>query len=111
MVYDPVVVIHTSRRRAMTLTRKNLIVDAARVRRCSLTAVTVAELHAGALSPHQAALIDRLAALFTRDERLPAPVADEWAAAGRLVARAIARRGMMEPRDHYPDALIALLAG
>ena len=79
--------------------------------RCYLTAVTVAELHAGARSPHQAALIDRLAALFARDERLLAPVADEWAAAGRLVARAIARRGMMEPRDHYPDALIALLAG
>ena len=84
---------------------------AAQERRSYLTAVTIAELHAGARSPRQAALIDQLASLFARYERLLTPSAAEWAAAGRLIARAIARRGAMEPRDHYPDVLIAQMAG
>ena len=83
---------------------------AATTRRCYLTAVTIAELYAGARSPRQTALIDRLALLFARDQRLLVPEAGEWAAAGRLIARAIIRRGAMEPRDHYPDVLIAQIA-
>ncbi len=79
--------------------------------RSYLTAVTVAELHAGVRSPEQAALIERLAALFARDERLLVPAAAEWVAAGRLIARAIQRQGAMEPRDHLPDVLIAQVAG
>jgi predicted nucleic acid-binding protein len=75
-----------------------------------LTAVTIAELQAGARSPQQAALIEQLAALFARQDRHLTPAATEWAAAGRLIARAIARRGFMEPRDHYPDVLIAQIA-
>ena len=76
-----------------------------------LTAITIAELQSGARSPQQAALIERLAMLFARHGALLAPRADEWAAAGRLIARAIRRRCAMEPRDHYPDVLIAQVAG
>lgn len=83
---------------------------AATVRRAHLTTITVAELYAGARTPRQTALIDRLVLLFSRDDRLLVPEPDEWAGAGHLIARAIARRGAMEPRDHYPDVLIAQIA-
>lgn len=76
-----------------------------------LTSVTVAELLAGSRTPRQSLLIDQLAAVFERNGRLLAPTAVEWAATGKLIARAIARRGAMEPRDHYPDVLIAQIAG
>lgn len=75
-----------------------------------LTAVTVAELHAGARTREQAAAVAALAAVFARFDRLLAPAAAEWEAAGRLIARARWRRRAMEPRDHYPDALIAQVA-
>ncbi len=75
-----------------------------------LTAVTVAELHAGARSREQAAAVAGLTTVFARFDRLLAPTAAEWAAAGRLIARARWRRGAMEPRDHYPDALITQVA-
>lgn len=83
---------------------------AATARRCYLTVITLAELYAGAKSPRQTALIDRLALLFARDNRSFTPEQTEWVAAGRLLARAIARRGAMEPRDHYPNLLIAQIA-
>lgn len=76
-----------------------------------LTSVTIAELHSGARTTQQAFLIEQLARLFARDGRLLTPTADEWSAAGRMIARAIIRSGAMEPRDHYPDALIAQIAG
>lgn len=72
--------------------------------------MTVAELLAGSRTPRQSLLIDQLASLFERNGRLLAPLAAEWSAAGRLIARAIWRRGAMEPRGHYPDVLIALAA-
>ncbi len=78
-------------------------------RRCYLTAVTIAELHAGARSRAQAAAVAQLTAVFARFARLLAPTAAEWEAAGQLIARARWRRGAMEPRD-YPDALIAIVA-
>lgn len=79
-------------------------------RRCYLTAVTVAELQAGARSREQAAAVAGLTAVFARFERLLTPTAAEWGAAGRLIARARWRRGAMEPRDHYADVLIAEVA-
>ena len=79
-------------------------------RHCYLTAVTVAELHAGARSREQQAAVAQLTAVFARFDRLLAPTVTEWAAAGRLIARARWRQGAMEPRDHYPDALIAQVA-
>jgi predicted nucleic acid-binding protein len=82
----------------------------AATRRCYLTAITIAELYAGARSSRQTALIDRLALLIACDQRLLAPEADEWAAAGRSIVRAIVRRGAMEPRDHHPDVLLARIA-
>jgi predicted nucleic acid-binding protein len=84
---------------------------AALSQRSFLTAVTIAELHVGARSPQQAAVIDQLAMLFERHERLLTPTTAEWAAAGRLIARASARHGAMQARDHYPDVLIAQMAG
>ncbi len=74
-----------------------------------LTAVTVAELQAGARSREQALAVAGLIAVFARFDRLLAPTVAEWEAAGRLIARA-RWRGAMEPRDHYPDALIAQVA-
>ncbi|CAA9556400.1 MAG: hypothetical protein AVDCRST_MAG18-706 [uncultured Thermomicrobiales bacterium] len=106
LLFDTTVFIATIRDPARLPTLQR----AATTRCCYLTAVTVAELYAGARSPRQTALIDRLALLFARDERLLAPERAEWSAAGRLIARAIARRGAMEPRDHYPDVLIAQIA-
>lgn len=79
-------------------------------RRPYLTAVTTAELHAGARSREQVAAGATLVAVFARFDRLLAPTAAEWEAAGRLIARARWRRGAMEPRDHCPDALIAQVA-
>lgn len=84
---------------------------AAGSQRYFLTAIAIAELQAGARTAQQAALIEQLARLFASDDRLLAPTAHEWSAAGRVIARAIGQRGAMEPRDHYPDALIAQLAG
>ena len=75
-----------------------------------LTSVTVAELQAGARSPQHASLIDQLATLFARQDRLLTPTEAEWMATGRLIARAVMMRGAMEPRDHYPDVLIAQIA-
>lgn len=79
-------------------------------RRPYLTAVTVAELQAGARSREQRDAVAQLTAVFARFERLLAPNAAEWEAAGRLIARARRERGAMEPRDHYPDTLIAQVA-
>jgi predicted nucleic acid-binding protein len=75
-----------------------------------LSAVTIAELQAGARSAQHSALIEQLAALFARADRLLVPTAAEWSTAGRLIARSIMRQGAMEPRDHYPDVLIVLMA-
>jgi predicted nucleic acid-binding protein len=78
--------------------------------RCFATAVTAIELHAGAHSrEHQAAVV-QLLTVFSRFDRLLAPTGEEWVAAGRLIAHARWRQGDMEPRDHYPDVLIAYMA-
>lgn len=84
---------------------------AAGSQRYYLSAITIAELQAGVRTAQQAALIEQLARLFAQNDRLLVPTASEWSAAGRIIARAIARRGAMEPRDHYPDALLAQIAG
>ncbi len=78
--------------------------------RCYLTGITVAELHAGARSRAQQAAVAQLTTVFARFDRLLTPTAAEWEAAGRLIARARWRRGAIEPRDHYPDVLIAQVA-
>ena len=83
----------------------------ATTRRCYLTAITVAELQSGARTREQQAAVARLTAVFSRFDRLLAPTAAEWEAAGRLIAHARWRQGAMEPRDHYPDVLIAQIAG
>jgi len=80
------------------------------LRRCYLTAITVAELHSGARTREQQAAVAQLTAVFARFDRLLAPTAAEWEAAGRLIAHARWRQGAMEPRDHYPDVLIAQIA-
>jgi len=77
---------------------------------CYLSAVTIAELHAGARTRDQQAAIVQLTTAFARINRILIPTAFEWEAAGRLIARARWRQGSMEPRDHYPDALIAFAA-
>jgi predicted nucleic acid-binding protein len=75
-----------------------------------LTAVTVAELQVGARSRNQAVAVAGLTTVFARFDRLLSPTVAEWDAAGRLIARARWRHGAMEPRDHYPDVLIAQVA-
>lgn len=80
-------------------------------RRCYLTAVTVAELHSGTRTREQQAAVAQLTAVFSRFDRLLAPTTTEWEAAGRLIAHARWRQGSMELRDHYPDVLIAQIAG
>lgn len=75
-----------------------------------LTAVTVAELQAGARNRTQAAAVHQLTTVFTRFDRLLTPTAAEWEAAGRLIAQARWHQGAMAPRDHYADVLIVQIA-
>lgn len=78
-----------------------------RRRPCYTTTVTIAELYAGALTREHWAGVNSLVASFMRLDRLLTPTGDEWLAAGRLIAHGRRRFGGMEPRDHYPDVLIA----
>lgn len=77
---------------------------------CYVTVVTATELHAGVHSRRQQAAIMQLLAAFVRFDRFLVPTREEWVAVGRLIAHARWRFGDMEPRDHYPDALIAYMA-
>lgn len=106
LLFDTTVLVAALRDEARLAALRRL----AATRRCHLTAVTVAELQAGARSREQAAAVAGLTAVFARFERLLAPTAAEWEVAGRLIARARWLRGAMEPRDRYPDVLIAQVA-
>ncbi len=75
-----------------------------------LSSVVVAELYAGTRSREDALLLDRIVAAMHRIDRLLTPSADEWARAGRLIARRVRPHGDMRPRDHLADVLIVLSA-
>ncbi len=75
-----------------------------------LCSVVAAELYAGTRSAEDAALLDRIVAAADRIERLLTPTAEEWTAAGRLIARRIRLQGSLEPRDHLADVLIVVSA-
>jgi predicted nucleic acid-binding protein len=75
-----------------------------------LSSVAIAELYAGTRSRDDTALLDRLVRLAARVGRLLTPSADEWALAGRLIARAIRLHGDVRPRDHLADVLILVSA-
>ena len=106
LLFDTTVLIAALREPARLAVLRRLAAN----HRCYLTGVTVAELHAGARSRVQQAAVAQLTAVFARFDRLLTPTATEWEAAGRLIAHARWRRGAMEPRDHYPDVLIAQIA-
>lgn len=92
------------------VSRRESLHRLSRRQRTFATAVTAVELHAGARSRDQQAAVVQLLAAFSRFGRLLAPTSEEWVAAGRLIAQARWRHGDMEPRDHYPDVLIVLIA-
>jgi predicted nucleic acid-binding protein len=71
-----------------------------------LSSVVVAELYAGTRSREDARLVDRIAAAMQRTGRLLTPTREEWAHAGRLMARRIRLQGALSPRDHLADVLI-----
>lgn len=71
-----------------------------------LSSVVVAELYAGTRSLEDGELIDRIAQAMARGQRLLTPGADDWARAGRLIARRIRLQGALRPRDHLADVLI-----
>jgi predicted nucleic acid-binding protein len=75
-----------------------------------LSAIVVAELYAGTRSREDTRLLDRIAGAMWRIDRLLTPCADDWARAGRLIARAARLRGAVRPRDHLADVLILVSA-
>lgn len=75
-----------------------------------LSSVVLAELCAGTRSREDALLIDRLAVIAKRIDRVLTPTDDDWAQAGRLIARRIRLQGNLRPRDHLADVLILLCA-
>ena len=75
-----------------------------------LAAVVLAELYAGTRSVAEARALDQLARDAARGDRLLVPAADEWAMAGRMIARYVRLRGAVRPRDHLADVLVVLAA-
>jgi predicted nucleic acid-binding protein len=75
-----------------------------------LSSVVVAELYAGTRSRQEALQVEHVAAAMRRIGRLLTPTHDEWAQAGRLMARCIRLQGELRPRDHLADLLILLSA-
>ena len=75
-----------------------------------LSSVVVAELYAGTRSREDALLLDRMVAAMHGVDRLLTPTAEEWARAGRLIARRVRLHGDVRPRDHLADVLIVLSA-
>ncbi len=76
-----------------------------------LSAVVACELYAGTRSADEARLLDRLVRGARARERLLLPTTEDWAAAGRLLARRARLSGGVRPRDHLADVLIVVSAG
>lgn len=76
-----------------------------------LSSVVLAELYAGTRSTEEARLLDRFATMMREAARLSTPSSEDWALAGRLMARRIRLRGAIKPRDHLNDLLILISAG
>ena len=75
-----------------------------------LSAVVLAELYAGTRSAEEARHLDRLGREAERGDRLLVPVAQDWIAAGRLIAPRVRVHGAIRPRDHLADVLVVLAA-
>jgi predicted nucleic acid-binding protein len=75
-----------------------------------LAAVVLAELYAGTRSADEARALDQLAREAIRGDRLLVPASDDWARAGRMIARHVRLWGAVRPRDHLADALVVLAA-
>jgi predicted nucleic acid-binding protein len=75
-----------------------------------LSSVVVGELLAGTRSADEAQLVGRLASTMAGAERLITPTPEDWALAGRLMARRIRLHGALRPRDHFNDLLIVVSA-
>ena len=75
-----------------------------------LSAVVACELYAGTRSAEEARLLDRLVRGATVRERMLVPSAEDWAAAGQLLARRARLWGALRPRDHLADVLIVVSA-
>ena len=75
-----------------------------------LSSVVLAELYAGTRSTEEARLLDRFETLMRGAVRLSTPSSEDWALAGRLMARRIRLHGALNPRDHLNDLLILISA-
>jgi predicted nucleic acid-binding protein len=75
-----------------------------------LSAVVACELYAGTRSTEEARFLDRLVRGAIARERMLEPLAEDWAAAGRLLARRARLWGALRPRDHLADVLIVVSA-
>lgn len=75
-----------------------------------LSSVVVAELYAGTRSREDALFVEQITAAMQRVEHLLIPTLDEWAQAGRLIARRIRLSGALRPWDHLADVLILVSA-
>ena len=73
-----------------------------------LSAVVACELYAGTRSTAEARLLDRLVHGAVARERLLVPGAEDWSAAGRLLACRIRLARTLRPRDHISDVLIVV---
>lgn len=72
--------------------------------------MAVAELYAGTRSVEDSFLIAQMVGALRPIERVLTPTADEWARAGRLLARHVRTRCQIQPRDHLADVLIVVSA-
>jgi predicted nucleic acid-binding protein len=90
--------------------RRRPFLDAFRRGEMWFSSVAVSELYAGARSRGDARDLDLLVEGAARADRLLTPTADEWAMAGRLIARRIRLHGALRPRDHLADVLIVVSA-
>jgi predicted nucleic acid-binding protein len=75
-----------------------------------LSSVVVAELYAGTRSPDDGRAIAQIVRSMSRLKRVFAPMPEEWARAGQLIARRIRLQGELSPRDHLADVLIVITA-
>ncbi len=78
--------------------------------RLYMPSVVIAELYAGSRSPAESVILDRIVRAINRIDRMLTPSAEEWATAGRLIARRIRLHGALRPRDHLADVLIVVTA-
>jgi predicted nucleic acid-binding protein len=75
-----------------------------------LSSVVLTELYVGSRSADDRLILDRIAMVMRRIDRLLTPDDSDWIRAGRLISRRVRLHGTLRPRDHLADVLILISA-